>query len=305
MSIDKYHLHYIFRYLVNDKNFLKQVIIDEVPEEKKVEKSPFVLMDNVVSEHSALAPYEIQKYSLFPMKIKIFLNHSYQRHGIKNMIDKNLSVVNISFLHSLNILLRNEISKMDLNEQIKNLNYLETFLIHKISKNYHIDKVKNTKKNKKINENYIMQIQEGKITHNLIQVLVNIFEINLVVFDFIKSESYLYWTAGTKYPYFNLCKNIYFMSYIHGNYEPIFPEKEISSKEMCKIYVNILNHAKEFKQLTPIKLDVISLEILNGWNIAPNFYVKILENFFLPEKLDDSFLVFLDKEKKKLYRQTP
>jgi hypothetical protein len=131
------NLHVIFRHLAEDDNFLSTVIESEHVEtyQKKNKKNGFNLMANMVTEYIPLSPYETQAYALFPAKIKSFLSPDYVRFGIKNVIEKNLNVVNISFLNSLNMLLRPDISQMNIDDHTRNFNLLETFVVHKIHRN--------------------------------------------------------------------------------------------------------------------------------------------------------------------------
>ncbi len=83
-------------------------------------------------------------------------------------------------------------------------------------------------------------LNQGIITHELINRIINIFEINLMVFDISKSQYYFYWSCGTKYPSLNLFQNIYCMSYIQGKYEPIMPiDSDITIEQQKKLYLKI------------------------------------------------------------------
>lgn len=281
-------LHKIFSYLINDNNFLSTVVEtnSKEVEEKKSKKKTFNLMQNMITEYMVLAPYETQNYSMFPIQLKSYLNPDYIRVGIKNVLEKDLNIINISFLNSLNVILRPEVYKMDLDEHIKNYNLLESFIIHRIQRNYQIDKTKNTRKVQIANKELIKNISEGKITHDLIQTVINIFEINLLVFDLVKMEMNLYWTKGQIYPYFNLFKDIHFMAYIQGNYEPIIPTNNISEEQKRKIYTYLLSNISEVKCIPDIKIDTISLIYLNSWNIPTDIYIDLIKRFFVKPSID-------------------
>lgn len=287
-------LHNIFRYLLDDDSFLSKVIeTDEKEFEKKKRTSKFNLMTDMVTEYKLLSPHEIQEYSLFPPKIKDILSPDYIRFGIKNVIEKNLNYINISFLSSLNILLRPETYKLNIDDQIKNMGLLESFICDRIRRNYRIDRVKNTKKIQAINKELIKNLNEGKISHELIQKIIDIFEINLLIFDLNKIEINLYWTKGSKYPYFNVFKDIYCMSYIQGNYEPIFPaDKTVPKQQIQKMYTYILSNVNEIKVISEINISIPTLIILNSWNIEHNIYINILKNFYnKPAKTIDEYLL--------------
>lgn len=276
------NLHTIFSYIVGDDTFLsKKIEINNtkgyIQEEKK--KNKFNLMVNMITEYTILSPYQTQNYSLFPLKMKKLLLPSYKRIGIKNLLEKDLNVINISFLNSLNMVLRPEIHKMNIDDQQKNLNLLETFIYHKINRNYKIDKTKNTKKVQAANKMLINNLQEGKISNEIILAIINIFEINLIIFDLNKLEISTYLTQGTKYPYFNPFRDIYFLSYIQGNYEPIISEEYISEEEKQKIYLKILIDS-EIKHYPSLNLSINSLIYLSSWNIDNKTYITIVEKFF-------------------------
>lgn len=281
--MSKINLHVIFRHLTSDDNFLSTIIETDHKEiiQKKNRKNGFNLMANMVTEYIPLSPYETQSYALFPSKVKSFLSPDYVRCGIKNVIEKNLNIINISFLNSLNILLRPDIYQMNMDDHTRNLNVLEEFVIHKIQRNSQIDKIKNTKKVQTINKELIKNLSEGKISHDLVRFVINIFEINLLVFDFTKMDVYFYWTHGYKYPYLNMFKDLHCMAYIQGNYEPIMPiDKTISKEQIQKMYVYILTNSSEIKCIPDINLAIQSLLLINGWNITNNQYTTILEKFF-------------------------
>ena len=275
------NLHTIFRYLVNNDNFLLSIeeVNEKLPNTKK--KQMVNLMNNMITDFTVLSPYEIQEYQTMPPKLKSYLNPKYSRVGIKNVTEKNLNIVNVSFLNSLNIILRPELFRISYEEQIKNVGLLENFIAHKISRNYQIDKVKNTSKVKAKNRVLIDSLAQGKITPEIIQYIVNIYEINIAIFDMNKSEFSLYWTSGIKFPYFNFFREIYFMTHIQGNYEPVVTlDTTLESEEIHKIYTNILIHSDEIKFNVPLNLSVISLSYIETWNIPLNKYLIILEKFY-------------------------
>lgn len=277
------NLHSIFRHLVGDNDFLSKVISTEnkgMGISKKKKKSSFDIMANIVMEYVPLAPYEIQPYSQFPEKIKSILSPDYARKGIKNITERGLNPINISFLNSLNMLLRPELYPLGLEEHLRNLALLEEFILHKIERNYLIDRTKRTKKVQAANKEIAKKLKEGKFSHEIIQYIINVFEINLIVIDFISLDIYFYWTHGTKYPYLNLFKNLYCMAYIQGNYEPIMPTNQIIPHEQIqKMYIHILTNITEIKCFEKVNLALHSLEQLNSWNISFG-YASIIENFY-------------------------
>lgn len=281
------NLHNIFSYLISDENFLSTIIEtdnNEFERNKKNKKKGFNLMNNVIIEYSQLSPYETQNYSQFSAKMKQLLTPDYYRLGIKNIMEKNLNVINISFLNSLNMLIRPDLYTTNIDSHIKNFSLLEEFIVHKIHRNFQIDKVKNTKKVQAANKVLIKNLLEGKISHELIQTVINIFEINLLVFDLTKNDSYFYWTCGHKYPYLNTFKNIYCMAYIQGNYEPIMPMNNIISVEQeQKMYTHILTNLSDFKCTPEIHVSLHSLLYIETWDIDIVTLAKII-NLYLADK---------------------
>jgi hypothetical protein len=281
--MDDINLHKIFRYLLGNENFLSTVIEtnQNEPENKQKSNKGFQLMTQMITDYSPLAPYETQEYSLFPSKVKTFLTPDYVRLGIKNVMDKNSNIINVSFLNSLNMLMRPDLHKLNLDDHMKNLNLLENFIVHKISRAYQIDKIKRTKKVQTQNKKLISNMIQGKISHELIQYIVNIFEINLVIFDLTKLDIYLYWTCGTKYPFFNFFRDIYFMAFIQGNYEPIIPlDTEISRETMNKLYVTLLTNINDVKCIPEFNISPNSLLYIDTWNLPDFTYVNIIGKFF-------------------------
>lgn len=278
------NLHNIFRYISDDEHFLSTVIennINNDVKQKKNKQKGYNLMTSMIMEYISLAPFETQNYIMLPHKIKSFLTPDYVRLGVKNVMEKNSNTINISFLNSVNILIRPEIYKNNNDEYLKNFHLFENFVCHKIQRNYQIDKMKNTKKVQAVNKELIKKLSEGKISHDLIQRIINIFEINLLVFDLTNMDIFLYWSAGHKYPFINLFNNIYSMAYVQGNYEPIMPvNKFISEEQKKKIYIRVLTNLSEIKCIPELKLTMHSLIYLNSWNIDSESYIKILEHFF-------------------------
>jgi len=299
--MQKINLHTIFSHLVNDPNFL--LIIEQpenivLPQKKKPKinnKEPVNkivnIMSDMISDYITLPPGDTQKYILFPSEFKSILHPEYVRCGIKTFSEKSSMNVNVSFLNSLNILLRPELFKSKMEDQIKNYNLFEGFMLTKINGNCRIDKIKNTKKIRAINEELSKNLIGGKIIIELIQFIVNIFEINLLIFDFVKNEILFFWSCGHKYPDVNLFNDLHCMANIRGAYEPLMPiNNKIPIEHIQKMYIQILTNDNDYMQNAfPIKLASHTLIQLEKWDISPNKYVKIIENYFsnsFTEKID-------------------
>lgn len=283
------NLRTILCHLIDDDSFLSTIIESDTNEiEKKQRKKKGFHISNMTTEYYQLLPHEIQKYNKFPHKFKKYLLPEHIRFGIKNTVEKNLSVINISFLNSFNILLRPELFKCSIEEHLKNISLFENFLCHTIRRNYNIDKIKNTRKIQEFNKNLANDLINGKISHVLIQKIIDIFEINLLVFDLSKTEITLYWTHGTKYPYFNTFRDLFCMSYVQGNYEPILMENSVlSDQQKNKLYGTVLANIDEIKTVSDIKLDTHSLLDIVNWDIDADTFLKICKRFY-DEQYDES-----------------
>lgn len=277
--MSSYNLRDIFSYLVEDDNFLLTVIeTNKYVGQKKNKKKSFNLLTNMVTDYIPLLPSETQNYNVLPNNIKNLLTPDYVRCGIKNTIDKNLCTINISFLNSLNILLRPAIYKSNIDDQIKNFVQLESFLCHTIERNYQIDKTKRTKKVQAFNKELIKNLKEGKISRDLIETIINIFEINLLIFDLTKMDIHFYWTKGSKYPFFNPFKNICCMTYLQGNYEPIMPlDSDITEEQKRKIYENIFIQLDDIKCVPNLNISVPTMIYINTWELSPLTYFQIIK----------------------------
>src|SRR3984885_13914912 len=265
------NLYTIFRYLIKDQNFLLTIIEDnqiKVPMKENDDNIKFDLTKNIINEYVQLEPYEKQEYSTFPEKAKELFLPSFIRFGIKHIIEKNVNIINISFL------------SMNMDEQIQSYSLLEDFIIHRIHRNYQIDKIKNTKKVKIFNNGLIDELRHGKISSELIQTITGIFEINLIIIDFNKSEIIFFWAKGSKYPYLNLFNQIYYMALIQGNYEPILSNIPLNKEQKQKMYLYILENSSQIKLVSNIKLSIPTLYQLNQWNIPVKIYVNIIEKYY-------------------------
>jgi hypothetical protein len=303
--MQKISLHTIFSHLVNDPNFL--LIIEQpenivLPQKQQNQKKTLKdkkepvnktvnIMSDMISDYITLIPTDTQKYTLFPSEFKSILHPEYIRCGIKTFSEKSSMNVNVSFLNSLNILLRPELFKSKIDDQIKNYNLFEGFVLTKMGGNCRIDKVKNTKKIRAVNSELSKNLICGKITVELIQFIINIFEINLLIFDFVKNEILFFWSCGHKYPYINLFNDLHCMANIRGSYEPLMPiNNKIPTEHIQKMYIKILTNGKDYMQNAfPINIAPHTLIQLETWDIPDNKYVKIIEKYFdqsFTEKID-------------------
>lgn len=271
MTHSSINLHTIFRSLVQDKGFLSNAV--EIKKKEKKRK----ISKNVIKEHEVLEPFETEEYNVFPSLMKKYLNRHYVRLGIKNVLERNGSNVNISFLSSLNILIRPELQKVMSEEQVQNFQLLEDMIKHKIRCNFQIDEgKKNTKKVQQINAELIKLLVDGKINKELIQYISNIFEINLLIFDLISMSTNFYWCYGERYPYFNPFKKVLCMTVINDYYEPVIYSSKYSDKINKKIYSKILENIKEIQfPMKQLQLGLFTLFYIETWNLNRKQLISI------------------------------
>lgn len=274
------NLHSIFRYLVGDENFLSTVIEEKHPESKiSKKKNKSGTVSNMIQEYDLLAPYETQSFGHFPPLVKKFITPNFIRVGIKSDIERSSGITNISFIASLNILFRPQTWKAGIDEQTKSIVLLEEMVKHKIRRNFQIDKIKkNTKKIQQINGELVKLLVEGKMSDELIQRIVNIFEINLIIFDLVKMEPLFFWAKGEIYPFLNAFKDIYCMIVVNNTYEPIIPSSnilEIDKKR--KIYRNILTNLDEIKSYSNVRIGLPSMMYIDTWDLDIHSYCKIAQ----------------------------
>lgn len=263
------NLHKIFRTLVNNDEFLS-IVNDITPKkiERKNMNSSINLMITEMNDFYPLTPFECNDYTKFPQFMKKILTSDYYRFGIKNTIERNFNIINISFLNSINMILRPNLRSSTTDDHVKNFYLLEDYINDAIRCNSQIDKIKNTKRIKKLNNEIINNMIEGKISHELIQYVVNIFEINLLIFDMGRMETWFYWAHGWKYPFINFFNDLHVMVYVHGNYEPVLTQK--SSPHLTHyIYLRILENINSIKFQKKLEISTVGLLYLSKWKLNP------------------------------------
>lgn len=279
---EQINLRTIFRGLLRDESFLSHVIESNETEFEKKSKRNVNIMQNMISEYTPLAPQDRQEYPSLPHKIKAFLPDNFYRLGIKNVVERDAGNVNVSFITSLNCLLRPDLALKDIESQTKDAEILESFISHMIRRNFRIDHIKRTTKIKEANRKLIESISQDHISHELIDYIVCIFEINLIVFDISNMKIYFYWCRGTRYPTINLFKDIYAMCFIQGNYEPLMSQRQVTISETQSIYTKILLNHQDIITTQPLALSAPSMLYLDTWDIHPADHVAILREFFMP-----------------------
>src|SRR5690625_1034905 len=108
-------LHRIFQTLVDDESFLTVVIEGkDKPEKKKVNG----MINRRRSQSNALQPGSEQSYNQLDPFIKRIINRrsSYKKIGIPNSMERDLNNINVSFLMSLNLIIREDLRSAPVEE---------------------------------------------------------------------------------------------------------------------------------------------------------------------------------------------
>lgn len=247
------NLHKIFQFLINDESFLTT---ETFVKNKKLNILP-----------PAYKSYEFNSENKY--------TENCYRYGIINEIEHKDINVNISFLMSIMILLdRKFFLNIDVLEHKIYFNSFKYFITRKISRNYQIDKTRNTvtakTKNQKINDS----INKGIINHEVIQTIVNIFEINLLIIDLSDNKKFFFWSHGIKCAILNLFNPLFILSYFEGNYEPVISSKKHDKKN----YINILLD-NDMNYFEPIKINLLTTEYLSSWNISVKNFIDIINKY--------------------------
>lgn len=284
--MEEINLKNIFRYIVSDDTFLKEIINvdDEHIDKKKNSTKGFRIMSDLTRQYVPLAPAEVQGYKKLPKIIRFFVPDGTKRIGVKNITRNNMNPINISFLCSLNVILRPDLfvhTDFDHSMYISEYYQLRDYISNSILKNYHIDKVKNTKRVKQTNSQLADILNSGRMIHDLIDYIVNLFEINLLVIDVSKNISYFYWTHGTKFPYLNLFKPIHVMTYIDGNYEPIIPPDcgDDNMTHQHQLYAKILMNPDKIDFRGDVKIYPPSTLYVDTWDVPVLDKISIMERY--------------------------
>jgi hypothetical protein len=285
------NLFKIFHYLTDDPYFLTILVHSDNPDvhaspgkqrehvQKIGQSGHKDMLSRMVVEYAPLAPHERQNYLQFPKLFQKILTPKYYRQGIIGTVERDGRTVNLSFLASLNFILRPETRNMDQSEFIRHLLLLENFVFHKIERNHQIDRVKNTKRVQAANRQMITALYQGHYTDESILRILNIFEVNLLVFSLSKMQIRFYWSSGTHYPYINFFNKVLVMMHVHDCYEPVTGPMDMST--VCHIYARIIRYMDRIQFIPDPKISVFSLLWLQKW-LPDGDYLQLLGRFFGP-----------------------
>jgi hypothetical protein len=245
---------------------------------------------------------QTQDFGFFPKKLQDILpSNSFIKKGIRHRIEKVVNVrqndptskgkfkivsvrrnVNVSFLNSLNMILVKECREANELDQDLFLDSFEKFIATKITKNYyHIDKDTNTKKMQEKNKNLLELMGSEFVSETLIQIIINIFELNLLVYDVINDRCYFYWARGKTYPHVNLFNRLVFMTRTDGVYEPIIATANVDIDMDQQTYVKILTDER-IQAVPEIDMNLQNYEYISSWgdNITAAEYAHIFNRYF-------------------------
>jgi hypothetical protein len=249
-----------------------------------------------------LSQRQTQDFAFFPEKLKEILpSDLFIRKGVRNRIERVVNVrqndpssktkfkmvsvkrnVNVSLLSSLNMILRKDCQEANELDQDLFLDALEKFVADKITRNfYHIDKDINTKSMQNKNKIVLELMESESISENLIQIIINIFELNLLIYDVTNDRCYFYWARGKKYPHVNLFNNIIFMTRTDGIYEPVLPLEPLTLDAYQQTYAKILTDER-IQAVPEIEMHLQNYEYIMSWgdNITGSEYGYIYEKYF-------------------------
>lgn len=286
-NIADINLHYILRTIVADDTFLLKT--NEIVLEKTITKQTKIPILNLISDvkntNLCLPAYQKQSHDLLPMFMQSMLLSAHYRFGIYHSYERKMDTIQMSFLNALNICIRPELTTSDFATQIIAFENFETFITTHIQHNYHIDKTKNTKKVKIVNAILVQELKTDRICPDILNYIVNILEINLVIFDLVTSTKSLYWTHSVSYPNFNYFRNILFLIQIGSHYEPILYSGDLTFEQRMEIYGKIFNDLKSFVIESKFNMDIASLMIIHPYVSTKTFIDLYKYNMKIPDKL--------------------
>lgn len=263
---NNFNLHNIFRVLVNNKDFLTNY--KKEGETDSVGEKIFVSFPEKLQRIVPSECYKIEVTSISNSNIPI---------------NKAVNIpVNISFLTSLQELINPpSVDNIYIDKNAMIYDFYQC-ISHKISGNHRIDRVKNSQKVKKENEEKLNKLIIGAIDNDLIVTILNICEINLLVYDYDSDELKFYWSHGHVFPTVNLWRDLFIMVIKNSYYEPIiYKSKSIDNSQ---IYSNILLDDVVF--YPPIQMGTPAFIAINNWNISYKIRNEIIDKYFAIDELD-------------------
>lgn len=276
----KLKLNDIFRFLFDNPNFMLRKVGCTNLDNETVNRND----DTEII--SSLQPCEIRNFDSFTDFMKQYIPKDYFRYGIDYLAVNSSSLISInkSFMKSMQIILRPILSQHQLDDITKDYEKLENLIFHKILKNsYHVDKKRNLKKVSANNKLLVENIKNGEMNDEIIQIIVNMFEINLFILDIVNEKAYFFWVKGIKCPHLNFFKNIYFMTKIDDVYEPIISMNKIEENIKRSIFKKIL-FDKNIIFFEPLSIFFLSYEYIFSWNnITNEEFVYFVEKYILDD----------------------
>jgi hypothetical protein len=240
-------------------------------------KDIFTMLETTIIDFSVLAMYDYQQQNMFPHNVKEVIPLNFYRFGIKNLHQQNMVISNISFINTLNILLKPDLKAVNAESQYHYYNLMKEFICNKISANYQIEKKRNNKKTQDKNNTMVADIKTGTITPHIIQYICNLFEFNLCVCHLNDNVIDYYYCFPESFAYLNPFKPLFFMSCLNSNYEPILPPDVINDYPLMNFNCILHNDSDKFRPFVPIKLHALYMELAISVNIGLAGYIKLYE----------------------------
>jgi hypothetical protein len=257
----------IFRIILNDQQFLSQQYEEEEVEKVKKKQD---LLHQIYGKTQLLGISQKELASEFPACFtNLITSPNCYRFGIQRT-QAGTDNKNISFLTSLNILLYPELTKEKYGILFSANDQLLSHLIERIKRNYRIDRIKNTKEMQKTNLKIIELLQSGIIVPQMVQYVSDIFEVNILVFDFNATTTEFYWPYSEQFPYFNLYKKLLVFYRDKEFFEPIINKNAWGTN---KIYPRILTNMNDIVFQRKINLSLLQYEQLT----SPDFAVSNID----------------------------
>lgn len=262
----------IFRLLLNNENFMNNIIDTtptiEITDMNRTIKFPYQAI--------GLKNYDFPEF----MKRYLFSDDIY-RLGVLTHTNIHKININVSFISTIATLLNiMDLWNFDNHDDILKETVSNTFyyIEEKISVNHKIDRKKKTQKTKKLNSELVDDFSSGIINDILIKRIIDIFEINILVFDIIENETKLYFTCGTDYEYFNIYKNIYMICKMGDFFEPIMCE--YNENIFDKIYISVIKNIKQINVYPKLRVGIPTIYKITKYDLD----LKTISDFILSAK---------------------
>lgn len=257
-------LHEIISKLLGETNFF---LAQSDAKEKEIDSDQFDCGFRVISV-SPLDMYQKQKIEYFPSKVKKLLPKSSYRFGIQQQ-DPSNPKTNISFLNSINCFLVEDLYRASAAQQTKEFKNLRSVLLRLV--------MPSRKRN-----NLRSRIERNIIDNDVIQIVCNIFQINLLMIDLVEENAKFFYCYFDE-PMIHFYRPLYYISKLDTGYEPILFNGKIN---VNSCYLTILNSWNTIEKNNQFTISGGYFEYFNRIGISNETYV-IMQNHIKKEKSQD------------------